>query len=487
MHRQFAVSCSCLVLAGVLLNAAIGSDTPDVQPWQLKLRLQTPAGPPDSRQSRTWQRHETSEHWDPAKTAVIVCDVWDRHHCLNAVRRMTEFLPRMNELLTTCRSRGATIIHAPSDCMPAYQQHPARLRTLQLPAIAGRPADVEFWCSAIPTEEQALYPIDQSDGGEDDDPAEHAEWAATLAAEGRNPGLPWQTQNAAITIDPQRDFISDRGDEVWNILKHQHIENVILVGVHTNMCVLGRPFGLRQQVRSGFNVVLMRDLTDCMYNPHRWPFVDHFTGNDLIVSHIERFVCPTITSDQILGGLPHVSKYDQRTARDVLTATPGKPAETPGRGWWTPVTLPGSLPAEVGNVSQNTAVWLRCTVRLPKSMLTGGPAVLQLPADANATAWLNGKPLTPPTAADTAWPLPADAVLADGINLLVLKLQPGQSPSLLAEAPVVRCGQQTLTLAGRWQLQLDSGSDLSSIPLPAQFGIGSDVLFEPAMAGPDKR
>jgi hypothetical protein len=58
---------------------------------------------------------------------------------------------------------------------------------------------------------------------------------------------------------------------------------------------------------------------------------------------------------------------------------------------------------------------------------------------------------------------------------------------LLAEAPVVRCGQQTLTLAGRWQLQLDSGSDLSSIPLPAQFGIGSDVLFEPAMAGPDKR
>jgi hypothetical protein len=211
MTPQFAVSCSSLVLAGLLLNAAIAADPPSVQPWQLRLRLQTPAGAPDSRQPHTWQRHETSEQWEPARTAVIVCDVWDRHHCLNAVRRMTEFLPRMNELLTACRNRGATIIHSPSDCMPAYGQHPARLRALQLPVAPGRPADVEFWCSAIPTEEQALYPIDQSDGGEDDDPAEHAAWAATLAAEGRNPGLPWQAQNAAITIDPQHDFISDRG------------------------------------------------------------------------------------------------------------------------------------------------------------------------------------------------------------------------------------------------------------------------------------
>ena len=26
----------------------------------------------------------------PAETAVIVCDVWDAHHCLNAVRRVKE-------------------------------------------------------------------------------------------------------------------------------------------------------------------------------------------------------------------------------------------------------------------------------------------------------------------------------------------------------------------------------------------------------------
>jgi hypothetical protein len=110
-----------------------------------------------------------------------------------------------------------------------------------------------------------------------------------------------------IEIDNDRDYISDRGDEVWNILEAHKIQNVILVGVHTNMCVLGRPFGLRQMARNGKHVVLMRDLTDCMYNPKRWPYVDHFTGNDLIVSHVERYVCPTVTSDQILGGQPFSS------------------------------------------------------------------------------------------------------------------------------------------------------------------------------------
>ena len=35
--------------------------------------------------------------------------------------------------------------------------------------------------------------------------------------------------------------------------------NVILVGVHANMCVLGRPFGLRQMVRGGKQVVLEYD------------------------------------------------------------------------------------------------------------------------------------------------------------------------------------------------------------------------------------
>ena len=91
---------------------------------------------------------------------------------------------------------------------------------------------------------------------------------------------------------------------------------MILLGVHTNMCVLGRPFGLRQMAKNGKNVVLMRDMTDTMYNPERWPYVSHFDGTDLIVEHIEKFVCPTITSVDFLGGEPFRFKNDRRSHRD---------------------------------------------------------------------------------------------------------------------------------------------------------------------------
>jgi hypothetical protein len=46
----------------------------------------------------------------------------------------------------------------------------------------------------------------------------------------------------------------------------------------------------------------MRDLTDTMYNPKSAPYVGHFEGARLIIEHIERYVCPSITSSQIIGG-----------------------------------------------------------------------------------------------------------------------------------------------------------------------------------------
>ena len=300
-------SCVRLVFTFAFV-VALMTTTHAAEPLKLTLRYQQES----SLNSGRFHQLVRDEKWKPAETAIIVCDVWDYHHCLNAVRRLEEFVPRLNDVLMKARNEGVTIIHSPSDCMPAYENHPARKRAVSAPTADFVPHDCKSWCSVVPTEERAVYPIDQSDGGEDDDPAEHAEWAAKLKAMGRNPGMPWQTQTDMITIDESRDFISDKGDEVWNVLQQRGIRNVILTGVHTNMCVLGRPFGLRQMARNGKNVVLMRDMTDTMYNPKRWPYVSHFTGTDLIVSHVERYVCPTITSDQFLGGKTFRFKNDTR-------------------------------------------------------------------------------------------------------------------------------------------------------------------------------
>jgi nicotinamidase-related amidase len=248
--------------------------------------------------------------WPASKTAVIVCDMWDAHHCLNAVRREEEMVPRMNEFLTKAREQGALIIHAPSSCMEPYKDHPARKRAQSAPTAKNLPKDIGEWCKKIPSEEKGVYPIDQSDGGEDDDAAEHAEWHAKLSSMGRNPKAPWKSEHPGLSIKDE-DAISDSGVEIWNLLESRGIDHVLLVGVHTNMCVLGRPFGLRQMAKNGKHVALVRDLTDTMYNPKMPPHVNHFEGTRLIVEHIEKFVSPTITSDQIAGGKEFHFKGDK--------------------------------------------------------------------------------------------------------------------------------------------------------------------------------
>ncbi len=255
---------------------------------------------------------EKTEEWDPKRTAIIVCDMWDLHHCLNATRRVGELGPKMDDLLKNARARGVVVIHAPSSCMDAYKDHPARLRALAVPRSKHLPAEIGQWCRQIPAEENDQYPIDQTNGGEDDDLAEHSRWAAKLTELGRNPRAPWKSQTDALTIDKTADYISDDGQEIWSILDLREIDNVILMGVHLNMCVLGRPFGLRQMAKNGKNVALMRDLTDTMYDPRQAPYVSHFTGTDRMIEHVERFVAPSLTSDQFLGGKPFKFKGDTR-------------------------------------------------------------------------------------------------------------------------------------------------------------------------------
>ena len=425
-----------------------------------------------------WTTRERSEPWDPGETAIIVCDVWDLHHCLNAVRRIEQFAPRLNKVLTASRDRGVTIIHAPSDCMEAYAEHPARHRAQQARRADSLPHDIASWCSLVPAEERARYPIDQSDGGEDDNPQEHQAWVAKLRALGRNPGTPWKSQSELITIDAERDFISDRGDEVWNVLEQRGIRNVILTGVHLNMCVLGRPFGLRQLTRNGKHVLLMRDMTDTMYNPRRWPYVSHERGTELVVAHVERYVCPTITSDQIVGGEPfRLQPVSQQTPHE--TATKAVTAASYHRRWVT-MRVPGSWSERSAGLlaGYRGPGWYRCVVRVPGDWLAKD---LQLSVNGSAEtttyqAWLNGKPLGTAEGAQR-FAIPRDAIVADDANLFVVRAA-GPEHAFSA-APSLVAGHRRLELAGRWQFRAGDDTSFVNMLLPAKFGGSTDIVHTP--------
>lgn len=314
MSRSLALRFTLCVLAALVVSFSPSWGI--AQSIELQLRYQQPT----SNDSTRFHRLTRQEQWNPSETAVIVCDMWDSHHCVNAVRRVAQLAPRIDRFCDRLREQGVTIIHAPSGCMQAYEGHLARARAVAVPAAATMPDQIATWCDQIPSEEAAAYPVDQSEGGEDDDAQDHRQWAERLAAIGRNPRAPWQQQIDVIGIDQKLDFISDSGTEIWSILTAGGIKNVILVGVHTNMCVLGRPFGLRRLASAGKNVVLARDLTDTMYDYRAWPYASHFTGTDLVISHIERYVCPTLSSDQVLGDEEFRFAADDRKRLVMLIA-----------------------------------------------------------------------------------------------------------------------------------------------------------------------
>jgi nicotinamidase-related amidase len=242
-----------------------------------------------------WRVTQQPTAWDPTRTAAVICDMWDQHWCRGASERVKEIVPRMNLLAAELRRRGVLIIHAPSETLDFYRGHPAIALAQSAPPVQ-TDVPLENWKHLDPAREGQL-PIDDSDGGCDCQPT------CVLA-------YPWRRQIEALDI-LDGDAISD-GFEAYYLIRKRSIQNVLIMGVHVNMCVLGRPFGIRQLAGQGLNVALVRDLTDSMYNSRMPPKVDHFSGTDLIIEHIEKHWCPSITSDQINGGSPFRFANDHR-------------------------------------------------------------------------------------------------------------------------------------------------------------------------------
>jgi nicotinamidase-related amidase len=94
------------------------------------------------------------------------------------------------------------------------------------------------------------------------------------------------------------DAVIDDGQELFNLLEEHRATQVIMMGVHTNVCVLGREYGIRQLVFSGKAPLLCRDLTDSFHRDPR----GHSWGTEATIAHIERYWCPSVRSVDLAGG-----------------------------------------------------------------------------------------------------------------------------------------------------------------------------------------
>ena len=244
-----------------------------------KLLLHARPRVPAANTSKTYKPVVVEVKWKTAETAIIICDMWTNLWCKSATQRIGILAPKMNRGITAARNHGVMIIHAPSSGVHHYKGTEYRTRIQAAPTVRP-PVPIQRWCYLEPDREVRL-PIDDSDGGCDDP--------------GNSKYYPDfdRHEHPAIQIIGY-DGISDSGEEIYNFCVQQGIKNIVMMGVHTNMCVLERPFGIRQLVKLGFNVVLARDLTDAMYDPRDYPYVSHTRGTELVIEHIETHWCPSI-------------------------------------------------------------------------------------------------------------------------------------------------------------------------------------------------
>ena len=263
-----------LVLSAMLACAcAMAADAPSsTVRLHLRTRVELFKGSGD------WQEVHVERTLPVARTAILICDMWDRHWCTGATRRVGALAERMAPVLDRARAYGIQIIHAPSEVMDFYKDAPQRRRMLALAKVEPP--------SPAPLADPPL-PIDDSGGGYDTADSFYKAWSREIPT---------------LHIAPE-DVISDNGAEIYSFLRGRGIENLLIMGVHTNMCVLNRSFAIKQMTKWGVRCVLVRDLTDSMYNPKDRPFVAHDRGTELVIEHIEKYWAPSVLSSELMAAM----------------------------------------------------------------------------------------------------------------------------------------------------------------------------------------
>jgi nicotinamidase-related amidase len=183
---------------------------------------------------------------NPSKTAIIVIDMWNYHWCMTASERVAAMVPRMNTVLDAARRQGMQVIWNPSDVVTAYAGYPQYEKAIAVEhrKTPGKRKDISV------------------------------RFTARVGACMCGPGLPckgnygWDGMNPDLTIG-ENDLFSSSTDEIYSLLAERGITDIIYMGVHTNMCVFGKPGALSKMWKASFRCFLARDLNDAFthYNP----------------------------------------------------------------------------------------------------------------------------------------------------------------------------------------------------------------------------
>ncbi len=222
------------------------------------------------------------------QAAILICDMWNNYWCKTALERIHVLAEKINIVTNIARNKGMKIIHSPSGCMDYYDSFRQRQKLKNISKYVSVPFS-PVWLLNFPY---------QCDNICDDEPP--CIWCINFFKE-----------HSAIKIEEQ-DVISDNAEEIFNFIMQNNIKYLFFVGVHINMCVLCRQFGIANMTRLGVQCILIRDLTDSNYVPLFYPFVSQQEGTTLAIEYTEKYYCPSITSYDITHESENLPSYQTR-------------------------------------------------------------------------------------------------------------------------------------------------------------------------------
>lgn len=235
-----------------------------------------------------------TEDVDAKHVGVIAVDVWNYHWCKTATMRVDAIVPRMNKALEAARSLGMTVMLCPSDVVDNYVGYPQREAIFALPELPV-PSVVNVTCPPAP------------DAG-----------GCACGRERCAGNYGWDGMHSALRIG-EADWMPDTQAEVYAICKKYELTHLIYVGFHTQVCLLGKPMGLKAMKSAGLRCILARDMTDAHpgYDPSRGFTPD--LNTEQVVEHFEKHLAPTL---HFQAELAKVGKWDPGWVLDPVRIAP---------------------------------------------------------------------------------------------------------------------------------------------------------------------
>jgi len=211
----------------------------------------------------------TSAHTiDPEKTGVMIIDPWNYHWCMTATQRVAAMIPRWNRALGRMRGLGAQIIWAPSDAANqragTLQRERARGIKYEPEVPKARNLECEFTCPFV----------------------FHTPCMC-------GPGIHCHVNYGWDDIAPglfvgEQDWITCGLEEAYAICKQRGLTHLLFTGLHTNMCLFGKPDALKAMYGAGLECAVARDINDAFtgYVPEKALTPDEGTAHT--VADLER-------------------------------------------------------------------------------------------------------------------------------------------------------------------------------------------------------